>query len=59
MSTKPESVMVTVCDHCLMASCWQGIFYCEKYKTAGTCQRSVKDLMTLAREHPCYWEAGK
>ena len=24
-----------VCDHCGQAACWQGKFYCEKYKTAG------------------------
>lgn len=31
-----EQEMVTVCSSCLRESCWQGIFYCEQYRTAGT-----------------------
>lgn len=27
---------VIVCSACGQESCWQGIFYCEEYKTAGT-----------------------
>lgn len=47
---------VVVCDACLRASCWQGIFYCDDYKTAGTIEKTVEELRQLAREHPSYWE---
>lgn len=36
---------ITVCDACLCASCWQGQFYCEEYKTAGTTERTVRQLL--------------
>lgn len=46
---------VTVCDQCLQASCWQGIFYCQEYKTAGTITRTRKELAKLGRESSDYW----
>lgn len=36
---------ITVCNACLCASCWQGQFYCEEAKTAGTTERTVRQLL--------------
>lgn len=49
--------LVTVCDSCLCASCWQYEFLCENYKEAGTRQMTIPQLRELNREHPCYWKA--
>jgi hypothetical protein len=46
---------VTVCASCLQASCWQGEFYCDNYKTANVVEKTVAELRELNREHPCYW----
>lgn len=48
---------ITVCDKCLQASCWQGIFYCDDYKTAGTTQKTRKELAKLNRENSDYWRS--
>jgi hypothetical protein len=50
---------VTVCAACLQASCWQGEFYCETAKTAGTTRRTVGTLRQLGREDPSYWGAER
>ncbi len=47
--------LITVCDACLTACCWHGIFYCDKYKTAGLVEKTVGELRILKREHPSYW----
>jgi hypothetical protein len=47
--------LVTVCDKCLTASCWNYEFVCEEYRTAGTVERTVAELMALGREHPDNW----
>lgn len=55
--TKSDQLrLVTVCSSCLQASCWQGLFYCDKYQTAGTVEKTVEELRKLGREHPSYWE---
>lgn len=46
---------VTVCSKCLRASCWQGHFYCDDSRSAGTVEKTVDDLERLGREHPSYW----
>lgn len=46
---------VTVCSACLRASCWQGHFYCDDAKSAGTVDKPVSELQSIAREHPSYW----
>lgn len=47
---------VTVCDACWCASCFQGLFYCESYKTAGSTQKSVRSLLRdNARESLEHW----
>lgn len=47
---------VTVCDKCLQASCWQGIFMCQESSTAGITEKTIEELRELDRENPCYWE---
>jgi len=54
-----EQVTVTVCDKCLMASCWQGVFYCEEYKNAGITEKSVGELRKLGLESSTYWQNNK
>ena len=48
---------VTVCSACLQASCWQGLFYCDEYKTAGTVEKTIEELTALNLEHPSYWHS--
>ena len=47
--------LITVCAACQRATCWQGEFYCDAYKTANIKQMRRGDLAKLALEHPCYW----
>lgn len=55
--------LITVCDSCYHASCWQGIFYCDEYKTAGTTERTRKELKKIAEQGICtaensdYWSS--
>lgn len=51
-----EDDLITVCDHCLQASCWQGEFYCDDYKWAGTVQKTRRELRKLGRESESYWK---
>lgn len=46
---------ITVCSSCLQASCWQGKFYCDDYRTAGTVAKTVRDLLKRNLESPDYW----
>jgi len=47
---------VTVCSACLRASCWQGQFYCDEYRTAGTVVKTVAELRAgQYGEHESYW----
>jgi hypothetical protein len=50
--------LITVCDQCLQASCWQGVFYCDDAKTAGTVQKTRAELAKLGREHSDYWKTN-
>lgn len=50
-----DTKIVVVCAACLTACCWQGKFYCNEYKTAGTKKMTVKELRALNREHEGYW----
>lgn len=54
-----QSALITVCDSCLQASCFQGEFYCEEYKTAGTTQKTRVGLAALKRENPRYWKTDE
>lgn len=51
--------LITVCDACLQAACWQGEFYCDQSKTAGTVHLPVETLRKLDREHESYWEPAR
>lgn len=46
---------VTVCSACKCASCWQGLFMCEKAGSAGTEELTVEELEKLDLEHPRFW----
>ncbi len=50
---------VTVCGKCLQASCWQGIFMCDKAENAGTTELTRRELLKLDREHPSYWKSDE
>lgn len=54
-----QTELVTVCDSCLQASCWQGIFYCDNYKTAGTTKKTRKELAKLDCENSDYWKSDE
>ena len=47
--------LITVCDHCLKASCWQGVYMCEEARGAGTRRMTESELRELDAEHPDYW----
>jgi hypothetical protein len=47
---------VTVCDRCLMASCWQGHHTCQDAGDAGVKEMTRAELIALNREHPDYWK---
>lgn len=47
-----------VCDKCLRAVCWWGIFYCDEYQTAGITKRKVRNLIKLGREDKSYLTAA-
>lgn len=48
--------LITVCDNCLQASCWKGLFMCQESMTAGTVEKTVAELRELGLENECYWE---
>lgn len=50
-----NDTLITVCDQCLRACCWQGYFMCDKSKSAGTIQKTIGELKTLGLENPHYW----
>ena len=49
-----DSDLITVCDKCLQASCWQGIFMCQQSQNAGIVQKTRGELLAMNLEHPCY-----
>lgn len=48
--------LITVCDQCLQASCWQGKFMCDKATNAGVVQKTREELAKLNLEHPDNWK---
>jgi hypothetical protein len=42
--------LITVCDKCFRASCWQGKSMCQESQTAGTVQKTRTEL------NSCYWK---
>lgn len=51
--------LITVCSACLQASCWQGIFMCQRSQGANIVQKTRRDLKALNLEHPSYWKTDK
>jgi hypothetical protein len=52
----PRERTITVCASCKRASCWQGEFYCDEYKTADIINLPLSKLKKMKLEHPCYWD---
>ncbi len=57
----PDDLQITVCDACLCASCWQGEFYCEEARSAGTVRKTITEMRALHEageiaESPDWWE---
>lgn len=46
---------ITVCDACLRACCWKGVFMCDNARGAGTVERTVGQCVALGEEHSDYW----
>jgi epoxyqueuosine reductase QueG len=59
MPADPEQRLITVCDACLTACCWQAIFFCDQYVSAGIKQMTVAELRRLGREHESYWRTDE
>jgi hypothetical protein len=54
--TRPRRIrLITVCDKCFRASCWHGVFMCDKSITAGTIQKTAAELRKLNVEHSDYY----
>ncbi len=48
--------LITVCDKCHEASCWQGKFMCDDDYGAGTVDLQVSQLLKYrTKEHPDYY----
>ncbi len=58
MNETEKRETVTVCDKCLCASCWQGIFMCQSAQNAGIVEKTITELEALGLENPCYWQKG-
>ncbi|KKK63314.1 hypothetical protein LCGC14_2995510 [marine sediment metagenome] len=50
-----NSTLVTVCDKCLRASCWNGEFMCDQAQSAGVIYAKMDDLIDLDLEHWSHW----
>ena len=50
-----DNKVITVCNACLCATCWHGLFLCNESRNAGTVEKKVRDLKKLNLEHPKYW----
>jgi hypothetical protein len=49
--------VITVCDHCMRACCWQGEFMCDGARSAGTVDRTVSELRAGSYgESEDYWK---
>ena len=51
--------LITVCDECGQACCWQGIFMCDLAKVAGTKRVTVGWLAKNSEESPSYWKTDE
>lgn len=46
---------ITVCDNCLQASCWLGMFMCDHSREASTVEKTIEELEKLNLEHRDWW----
>ena len=54
-----DKALVTVCDNCLRAGCWQDGLFCNNYLTAGTIEKTMDELRVLNLESPKYWDPSR
>ncbi len=54
---KYQNAEIQVCDQCLRACCWQGMFMCEDSYSAGTTYKTRRELKEGKHgESPHYWK---
>lgn len=51
-----EERLIRVCDKCLRASCWQGVFLCDEAQGAGVISKTILELELLDLEHSDFWK---
>lgn len=56
---KGWDTLITVCDNCFTAACWQGFFMCDENVDAGITKKTIGELAQLKLEHPDYWKTDK
>jgi hypothetical protein len=54
-NTTPPDYIVTVCDSCLRACCWHGLFMCDASRDAGTKELRASEVAKLDLEHHDYF----
>lgn len=59
MADPKRDYWVTVCAHCLTASCWHGSFLCQKFETAGVVEKKASELDLLNKEHPSHYSVSR
>lgn len=47
---------IVVCAECLQASCWHGVFMCDRSRTADIVEMPIERLREMALEHPENWD---
>ncbi|MDE2102993.1 MAG: hypothetical protein KGL39_37460 [Patescibacteria group bacterium] len=52
-----KAYYVLVCEKCLRASCFHGIFMCDDAATAGIVEKRSDELDELRKEHRSYYSA--
>lgn len=59
VSVQKPRLVVTVCAECHRASCFQGLFYCDEAKNAGTVDLPLSTLKRKGLENPSYWKGAR
>lgn len=49
------SIKVEVCDSCLRACCWAGIFFCDEYMNAGIVTKTIGELKEINKLRGLPW----
>ena len=57
--TQRDDQLITVCAECLCASCWQGMFLCQRSQNADITHKTVRELRQLNLEPPSYWRTDE